>query len=126
MRLRLRDREHGGELAQREVVAKGDADEEQACRQRLRPWPTAAAVVRAMPRITPARWMSSRPVTIVSRRAQRIAKRRQSGAVGTPIVASAGSRRTRGPNRQTPWARSAEDGLSVLRLPLDVTDPVQR
>src|SRR5688500_17533143 len=35
-------------------------------------------------------------------------------------------KRTRGPNQQKPWARKPEDGLSVLRLPLDVSDPVQR
>src|SRR5262245_47452515 len=32
----------------------------------------------------------------------------------------------RGPNKQTPWARAPEDGLSVLRLALDVSDPLQR
>ena len=42
-------------------------------------------------------------------------------------VASTGERaRTRGPNKKTPWVRRAEDGLSVLRLPLDTRDPVQR
>jgi len=35
-------------------------------------------------------------------------------------------KRTRGPNKQTPWARKPEDGVSVLRLPLDTSDPVQR
>lgn len=35
-------------------------------------------------------------------------------------------KRTRGPNQQTPWVRRPEDGLSVLRLPLDTHDPVQR
>jgi len=35
-------------------------------------------------------------------------------------------KRTRGPNKQTPWARQPEAGLSVLRLPLDTSDPVQR
>jgi hypothetical protein len=35
-------------------------------------------------------------------------------------------KRTRGQNQQKPWARKPEDGLSVLRLPLDVSDPVQR
>jgi hypothetical protein len=35
-------------------------------------------------------------------------------------------KRTRGPNKQTPWARRPEDGLSVLRLALDASDPVQR
>jgi len=35
-------------------------------------------------------------------------------------------KRTRGPNKQTPWARKPEDGLSVIRLALDTTDPVQR
>lgn len=42
------------------------------------------------------------------------------------FVASTGSTRTRGPNKQRPWARRHEDGLSVLRLALDVADPVQR
>ena len=37
-----------------------------------------------------------------------------------------GSKRTRGPNKQKPWSRSSDDGLSVLRLALDTTDPVQR
>ena len=35
-------------------------------------------------------------------------------------------RRTRGPNKQTPWARKPDDGMSVLRLALDSHDPVQR
>ena len=35
-------------------------------------------------------------------------------------------KRTRGPNQQAPWARSPEDGVSVLRLALDTSDPVQR
>jgi len=34
--------------------------------------------------------------------------------------------RTRGPNKQTPWARKPDDGMSVLRLALDTSDPVQR
>src|SRR5882762_3705009 len=40
-------------------------------------------------------------------------------------VGSSG-KRTRGPNKQTPWSRNADDGVSVLRLPLDTHDPVQR
>src|SRR5512138_3593270 len=39
---------------------------------------------------------------------------------------AAAAKRTRGPNRQEPWARRPEDGMSVLRLALDVHDPVQR
>ena len=35
-------------------------------------------------------------------------------------------KRTRGPNKQKPWARTPEDGLSVLRLALDTHDPLQR
>ena len=35
-------------------------------------------------------------------------------------------KRTRGPNKRPPWVRRPEDGLSVLRLALDVGDPVQR
>ena len=35
-------------------------------------------------------------------------------------------KRTRGPNKQAPWARSPDDGVSVLRLALDTSDPVQR
>jgi len=42
------------------------------------------------------------------------------------VASTLAHKRTRGPNRQTPWARRPEDGLSVLRLPLDTTDPVQR
>jgi transposase len=43
------------------------------------------------------------------------------------VVASSPSlKRTRGPNKRPPWKRRPEDGLSVLRLPLEVTDPVQR
>jgi hypothetical protein len=34
--------------------------------------------------------------------------------------------RTRGPNKQRPWAKSAEDGVSVLRLALDTSDAQQR
>jgi len=40
-------------------------------------------------------------------------------------VVSSG-KRTRGPNKQAPWARSPDDGVSVLRLALDTSDPVQR
>ncbi|HET9988615.1 MAG TPA: hypothetical protein VFQ65_08840, partial [Kofleriaceae bacterium] len=35
-------------------------------------------------------------------------------------------KRTRGPNKQTPWSRSPSDGLSVLRLALDTSDSVER
>lgn len=35
-------------------------------------------------------------------------------------------KRTRGPNKQQAWRRSADDGVSVLRLALDVSDPLQR
>ena len=35
-------------------------------------------------------------------------------------------KRTRGPNQQVPWARRPEDGVSVVRLALDTSDPVQR
>ncbi len=40
-------------------------------------------------------------------------------------MASSG-KRTRGPNKQKPWSRDAADGVSVLRLALDVSDPMQR
>ncbi len=40
-------------------------------------------------------------------------------------MASSG-KRTRGPNKQTPWSRDIDDGVSVLRLALDVSDPLQR
>src|ERR1051325_3410423 len=35
-------------------------------------------------------------------------------------------KRTRGPNRSTPWSRNPDDGVSVLRLALDTSDPLQR
>ena len=35
-------------------------------------------------------------------------------------------KRTRGPNQQAPWSRTVDDGVSVLRLALDVSDPWQR
>lgn len=35
-------------------------------------------------------------------------------------------RRTRGPNKQAPWVRRPEDGVSVLRMSLDASDPVHR
>lgn len=35
-------------------------------------------------------------------------------------------KRTRGPNRLTPWSRNPDDGVSVLRLALDTHDPGQR
>jgi hypothetical protein len=35
-------------------------------------------------------------------------------------------KRTRGPNKRAPWARKPEDGVSVLRIALDTSDPVQR
>src|SRR4051812_21386727 len=41
------------------------------------------------------------------------------------FVGSSG-KRTRGPNKQAPWSRQADDGVSVLRLALDFSDPVQR
>lgn len=40
-------------------------------------------------------------------------------------MASSG-KRTRGPNKQKPWTKEADQPLSVLRLPLDVSDPRQR
>lgn len=43
-----------------------------------------------------------------------------------PLVASSVPKRTRGPNKLIPWARRPQDGLSALRLALDVSDPVQR
>ena len=36
------------------------------------------------------------------------------------------TKRTRGPNKQPPWSRNADDGVSVVRLALDTHDPVQR
>src|SRR5213592_1715745 len=41
-------------------------------------------------------------------------------------MASRAPKRTRGPNRKPPWVRSPDDGVSVLRLALDIGDPVQR
>lgn len=35
-------------------------------------------------------------------------------------------KRTRGPNQQTPWVRPSQDGVSLLRLALDTSDPLQR
>lgn len=35
-------------------------------------------------------------------------------------------KRTRGPNKQAPWSRNPDDPVSVLRLALDVSDPLQR
>lgn len=56
-----------------------------------------------------------------SRPSERIVRvRAYTGSVVAP------GKRTRGPNRQRPWARRPEDGVSVLRLALDVHDPVQR
>ena len=40
-------------------------------------------------------------------------------------MASSG-KRTRGPNKQTPWSRNPDDGVSVLRLALDTSDTAQR
>ncbi len=42
------------------------------------------------------------------------------------VASSPSLKRTRGPNKRPPWKRRPEDGLSVLRLPVDVSDPVQR
>jgi hypothetical protein len=39
---------------------------------------------------------------------------------------SSSRKRTRGPNQSTPWARRPQSELSVLRLALDIHDPVQR
>ena len=35
-------------------------------------------------------------------------------------------KRTRGPNKQTPWSRRPDDPVSVLRLALDISDSLQR
>ena len=35
-------------------------------------------------------------------------------------------KRTRGPNKKAPWSRNPDDGVSVLRLALDTSDPRQR
>jgi hypothetical protein len=35
-------------------------------------------------------------------------------------------KRTRGPNKQTPWSRNPDDGVTVLRLAVDTSDPRQR
>lgn len=40
-------------------------------------------------------------------------------------MASSG-KRTRGPNKRTPWSRNPDDGMSVVRLALDTSDPTQR
>jgi hypothetical protein len=50
---------------------------------------------------------------------------------GDDVDATLGSvvsseRRARGPNKQVPWVRRPEDGVSVLRLALDTSVPVQR
>jgi hypothetical protein len=42
------------------------------------------------------------------------------------VASTKEGKRTRGPNKQRPWARSPEDGLSVLRLALDTSDPASR
>jgi transposase len=42
------------------------------------------------------------------------------------VVSSLSEKRTRGPNKQSPWSRDPEAGLSVLRLALDTTDSIQR
>ena len=42
------------------------------------------------------------------------------------VAVSAKQKRSRGPNRETPWRRRPEDGLSILRIALDTHDPVQR
>jgi hypothetical protein len=36
------------------------------------------------------------------------------------------AKRTRGPNKQKPWSRNPDDGLAVLRLPLDTSDASHR
>jgi transposase len=41
-------------------------------------------------------------------------------------VASRVPKRRRAPRKREAWSRKPEDGLSVLRLPLDTSDPVQR
>lgn len=42
------------------------------------------------------------------------------------VVSTEQAKRTRGPNKSTPWVRRPDDGLATLRLALDTTDPVQR
>jgi hypothetical protein len=42
------------------------------------------------------------------------------------VASESSGKRTRGPNKQAPWVRNPDDGLSVLRLALDLGDPLQR
>jgi hypothetical protein len=42
------------------------------------------------------------------------------------VASTLAEKRTRGPNKAVPWSRNPEDGVSVLRLALDTTDPVMR
>ena len=42
------------------------------------------------------------------------------------MASSALPKRTRGPNKSTPWRRRPDDGLVVLRLAVDTNDPIQR
>jgi hypothetical protein len=42
------------------------------------------------------------------------------------VASTRAGKRTRGPNQGTPWARTPEDGISILRLALDTSDPLQR
>ncbi|MDB4955234.1 MAG: hypothetical protein JWO36_2803, partial [Myxococcales bacterium] len=55
-----------------------------------------------------------------------ISKRCQTRVQRSAVASTLAFKRTRGPNKATPWSRKPEDGLSVLRLALDTTDPVQR
>lgn len=47
-------------------------------------------------------------------------------AVRSDVASTDQQKRTRGPNKATPWKRRPEDGLSVLRLAVDTSDPIQR
>jgi transposase len=53
-------------------------------------------------------------------------RQRQIAGVGSFSVVRSTTKRTRGPNQQSPWRRNPDDGVSVLRLALDTHDPVQR
>src|SRR5262245_54609487 len=62
---------------------------------------------------------------VSSPQAALVGDRCQTTVQGSAVASSAPKRR-RGPHHRKPWSRRPEDGLSVLRLPLDISDPVQR
>ncbi len=129
--LRLRDRDDRGELAHGQVGPKAHARHDDSLLQRRGPRPATRAPALAARSELFDYVLKLGPREASERRATRAHPRERAitvrGRSYDRLVASrSAGKRTRGPNKETPWARTPEDGLSVLRLALDTSDPLQR